>query len=106
MEFEKFYGSVSFKNILQTGIKKKRYGFVLSDRHIARSGTLVINNKQEIRGYITSGCFSPTLNKSICMGFINTNCKKKENLYVNIRSNFIKINKINLPFVQHKYKNK
>lgn len=106
MEFEKFYGSVSFKNILQIGIKKKRYGFVLSDRHIARSGTLVSNNKQEIRGYITSGCFSPTLNKSICMGFINTNCKEKENLYVNIRSNFIKINKINLPFVQHKYKNK
>ena len=106
MELEKFYGSVSFKNILKTGIKKKRCGFVLSDRHIARSGTLISNNKREIRGYITSGCFSPTLNKSICMGFINTNCKEKENLYVNIRSNFIKINKINLPFVQHKYKNK
>ena len=94
-----------FKNILKNGPKIRRYGFIITEKYIARNGAKVKNESGVIRGYISSGCFSPTLNKSICMGFIDSQWDKTEELFVKIRNKLIKIKKIDLPFVKHKYHN-
>ena len=105
MKLGNFCGANLFKNILKNGPKIRRYGFIITEKYIARNGAKVKNESGVIRGYISSGCFSPTLNKSICMGFIDSQWDKTEELFVKIRNKLIKIKKIDLPFVKHKYHN-
>ena len=65
--------------------------------------TLHNNEKKEI-GYITSGCFSPVLKKSIGMGYIDNSANNLDKLYVKVRGDFeeVIINKI--PFIKKNYK--
>lgn len=70
------------------------------DEGIAREGACIYLNNQEV-GRVTSGSFSPSLNKAIALGLI-----KKEayflihdNLFVDIRGNKVKAKKVNIPFV-------
>ncbi|TWT47001.1 Aminomethyltransferase [Thalassoglobus neptunius] len=48
----------------------KRIGVVLSGRRIAREGATLLVDSEEV-GKVTSGTFSPTLQKSIAMGYID-----------------------------------
>lgn len=106
MQLENFYGARSIKNNILNRPFLKRYGFKINEKCIARHGMEVKNNLGIKRGYITSGCFSPTLDKSICMGLINSKWDEKEELFVSIRKKIVKITKVDLPFVEHKYHNK
>ncbi|MGE0605620.1 MAG: glycine cleavage system aminomethyltransferase GcvT [Pirellulales bacterium] len=47
----------------------RRVGLVLNGKRIAREGAEVLANGQKI-GHVTSGTFSPTLEKSIAMGYL------------------------------------
>jgi aminomethyltransferase len=60
-------------------------------------------NKEEI-GFITSGCYSPILKKSIGIGYINklSNISKKK--YVNVRDKYEEIKLEKIPFVKKNYK--
>ena len=40
------------------------------------------------------------------MGLINSKWDEKEELFVSIRKKIVKITKVDLPFVEHKYHNK
>ena len=106
MHLENFYGARSIKNNILNRPFLKRYGFKINEKCIARHGMEVKNNLGIKRGYITSGCFSPTLDKSICMGLIDSKWDEKEELFVSIRKKIVKITKVDLPFVEHKYHNK
>ena len=61
--------------------------------------TLFDNNNNEI-GKITSGCFSPNLNKSIAIGYIKSEFNTDNPIFCEIRKKLelVKIN--NLPFVK------
>ena len=61
------------------------------------------NNNNEI-GKITSGCFSPNLNKSIAIGYIKSEFNTDNPIFCEIRKKLelVKIN--NLPFVKKNYK--
>ena len=59
----------SFKN---SGIGSKLVGIEMTGRGIARHGYKVLNGGKEI-GIVTSGTFSPTLNKAIGLAFIDIN---------------------------------
>lgn len=50
----------------------KRIGLELAGKRIAREGTLVFAGDEQI-GRITSGTYSPTLEKSIAMAYVSTN---------------------------------
>jgi len=103
LESENFYGANLIKKELITGSSRKRYGFLVENRYIARNGNLIVDSNGKNIGYITSGCYSPTLKKSICMGLVNTMCAENQDLFVNIRNRNIKVFKTTLPFVKHKY---
>ena len=50
--------------------RPKRVGLELAGRRIAREGSAVYLGNREV-GRVTSGTFSPTLEKAIAMGYVN-----------------------------------
>ena len=66
-----FVGKSIIADNANTENSVKRVGVELSGRRIAREGALLVNNDQQV-GHVTSGTFSPTLQKSIAMGYIES----------------------------------
>jgi aminomethyltransferase len=67
---KEFIGSAVLKAQKNSGIKKKLAGLEMTGRGIARHGYKVFDREKEI-GVVTSGTFSPTLNKAIGLAFID-----------------------------------
>ncbi len=65
-----FLGKKALETIKNGGIHKERVGLELSGKRIAREGSALFCDGREI-GQVTSGTFSPTLQKPIAMGYID-----------------------------------
>lgn len=65
-----FTGKSALASIRDRGIQKKLAGFVMTGRGIARHNYKVLIGDREI-GIVTSGTFSPTLNKAIGLAFVD-----------------------------------
>lgn len=64
-----FIGSEALSTVKANGFTRKRVGLVLAGRRIAREH-LHIHSGERLIGEVTSGTFSPTLEKSIAMAFV------------------------------------
>lgn len=64
-----FVGKQSLLAIKAAGISQRRVGLLLTGKRIAREGSTVFLADREI-GKVTSGTFSPTLEKSIAMAYV------------------------------------
>ena len=83
----------------ENGIKRKRVGFEMLDRGIARNGYTILNKNDEKIGFVTSGTMSPSLQKSIGMGYVNSEYAKRDTeLYIQIRNKKLKALVVKLPF--------
>lgn len=83
----------------QNGVHRKRVGFEMLDRGIARNGYTILNEKYEEIGFVTSGTMSPSLQKSIGMGYVNSEYAKSDTkLYIHIRNKKLKAQVVKLPF--------
>jgi aminomethyltransferase len=67
-----FIGVQRLREIQKTGPARKLVGLELEGRRIARQGTS-IRLGETIVGEVSSGTFSPTLQKSIAMAFVDAN---------------------------------
>jgi aminomethyltransferase len=65
-----FIGVAPLRQIAEAGPKRKLVGLELADRRIARHGASVLQNGKPV-GEVTSGTFSPTLQKSIAMAYVD-----------------------------------
>jgi aminomethyltransferase len=65
-----FIGKPALIRAREKGISKKLVGAVMTGRGIARHGYKVLCGSEEI-GEVTSGTYSPTLNKAIALTFVN-----------------------------------
>jgi aminomethyltransferase len=65
-----FIGKLPLLAVKEKGISKKLVGIEMTGRGIARHGYKVLNGGKEI-GIVTSGTFSPTLNKAIGLAFVD-----------------------------------
>lgn len=65
-----FIGKEALVTIQQQGVARKLVGFVLPDKRIARHGYQIFDGASSV-GYVTSGGFSPTLQKSIGLGYVS-----------------------------------
>ncbi len=99
-----------FQIILNQSIKgasKKRVGVKIKSKSILRSHMQIYSENEKIIGKITSGGFSPTLNTSIGIAYIDRNFfKKSDKLYCLIRNHREEIELTKLPFVKHNYRRK
>jgi aminomethyltransferase len=53
----------------EEGLKRKRIGFILIDEGIARADYPIVSNGEKI-GWVSSGTYSPSLDKSIGCGYV------------------------------------
>lgn len=68
---KEFIGAAALKKIFTEGPKRKLTGLVLEGKRIARQGSKIYLNDREV-GEVTSGTLSPTLDKSIAMGYVDS----------------------------------
>ena len=86
---------------------KKRVGFRLLDKGIAREGAEIRTVRDEPIGIVTSGTFSPTLKQSIGQGYVPIDyAKEGTQLLVHVRGHNILAEITAMPFVQPKVKKK
>tara|TARA_R100000501_G_scaffold2532_1_gene6087 strand:- start:68 stop:1297 length:1230 start_codon:yes stop_codon:yes gene_type:complete len=85
------------------GPAQKRVGISIDGRMPAREGALVYSGDTQV-GRITSGGFSPTLERPIAMGYVDTALAAEgTELEVEVRKKRLPATVASLPFVPHRY---
>ncbi len=97
-----FIGKEALLKIKQDGVQKKRVGLELHSRRIAREGYPILLKDQQV-GVVTSGTFSPTLQKSIAMGYVPAPISAPQILLsVDVRGSKVDAEIVPLPFYKRK----
>ena len=78
------------------GSRKKLLGFELEGRNIARQGYAVMRGDAMV-GKVTSGTWSPTLKKSLCMAYVDAD-SVDANLAIQVRTAAIPARRVPIPF--------
>ena len=98
---KEFVNSANLKAEKEAGIKKKLVGFEIIDRGIARHDYEIVDAEGNKIGRVTSGTQSPTLKKSIGLGYVdNAFAKEGTEIFINIRNQSIKAKVVKPPFVK------
>ena len=98
---KRFINSDNLKAQQDNGPSKKLVGLELIDRGIARKDYEIYNLHNEKVGNITSGTMSPTLSKSIALGYVKTKYSNiGVELYIKVRNKLIKSLIVDVPFVK------
>lgn len=95
-----FVGREPIVSMLQSGPRRKLVGFVSPDRLVPRQGYPIVADGQQV-GVVTSGTFSPSLQQSIGMGYVETaSAKPGTSLNVRVRDREVPVNVVSLPFLK------
>jgi aminomethyltransferase len=93
-----FVGRDALQKIADAGPARQRVGLELEGRRIAREGTPVVLGGQTV-GHVTSGTFSPTLQKLLAMAFVDTALAQPgTHLAVDLRGTQVPARVVDLPF--------
>jgi aminomethyltransferase len=96
----RFIGQDALQAIAKAGVKRTLVGLGLEGRRSARQG-MEIRSGGEVVGRVTSGCLSPTLDRPIAMGFVETPLAKAgQALEVDLRGTLVPATVEPLPFVK------
>ena len=88
------------KSALANAKPKYKLVKLLVEKGIPRQGAKILNDAGEIIGKITSGTFSPTIQRGISLGLIrNSNKVAEGDLLIEIRSKKYPASKINKNFL-------
>lgn len=93
-----FVGKTAIIELEKSASKRYEYGVVLKDKGIAREGYEVMNDQQTI-GFVTSGTFSPSLNKAIALVLVDRPMRRGDLVEIKIRQNLAKAEVVALPFL-------
>jgi aminomethyltransferase len=98
---KKFINSDSLFAQKQAGLNRKMIGFELLEKGIPRSHYELCDADGNKIGEVSSGSISPTLQKGIGMGYIQTNYSKVGTLiFVKIREKLLQAQVVKMPFVK------
>lgn len=93
-----FAGKPALTALRDRGVSNKLVGLEMTGRGIARHGYKVYSGGREI-GTVTSGTFSPTLNKAIALAFVDLNFSAPDTeTNVSIRETLAPAKIVNIPF--------
>lgn len=99
---KEFVGKTALMARKNSGIGNKLVGIEMTGRGIARHGYKVFHDQREI-GIITSGTFSPTLNKAIGLAFVDMAYSAPDTeITVAIRDTMTPAKIVKLPFYKRK----
>lgn len=90
------------KNLLaqkEAGVKRKLVGFEMIERGIPRHDYKIVNADGTEIGTVTSGTQSPSLQKAIGLGYVNTEYSKEgTDIYISIRDQKVLAKTVKYPF--------
>ena len=93
-----FIGKEALLTQKEKGVRRKIIGLVLKGKSIARHGYKVFKDGKEI-GNVTSGNYSPTLEKSIALAIVRSgSVKNGDEVEVEVRGRKVKAEVVKLPF--------
>ena len=99
-----FPGFEIIKKQLASGTDRVRAGIQVDGRVPARQGTPVCDLTDEVTGDITSGCFGPSANAPVAMGYVaKAMAEPGTKLLLTIRGKQYPATVATLPFVPHRY---
>jgi aminomethyltransferase len=94
-----FRGRAALETENQRGIARRLRGLLLEGRHIPRAGYAVLRDGAVV-GTVTSGNFSPTLERGIALAFVPPDVVAGDELVVDIRGRDAAATVAELPFVR------
>ena len=101
-----FIGHAALMERIASGPVRRRVGLLLDGRQPAREGATLLSGDREV-GTVTSGGFSPTLERPIAMGYVTTDLAATGTaLEVEVRNKRLAAQVCALPFVPHRYHRK
>jgi aminomethyltransferase len=96
-----FVNSENLKAEKEKGTAQKLVGFEMIERGIPRHDYEIVDAEGNIIGRVTSGTQSPTLKKSIGLGYVNTEFSKAgSEIFIHIRNQKLKAEVKKAPFVK------
>ncbi len=107
MKEKDFIGKESISRVLKEGISRKRVGFIMEERSFSRKGYLIYARGQEndIIGEVTSGTYSPALDKFIGMAYVNMDfAKPGTSINIKIRNKLYLARVKSFPFIKTEVK--
>lgn len=108
VKFDKgdFIGKEALLKVKEEKPKRKLVGMILEGRNIARHGYKIFKDGEEV-GFVTSGGYSPTLEKSIALGYVKVPYNKKgTELEIEVRKKTVKAEVVKLPFYRGSVKSR
>jgi aminomethyltransferase len=98
LEAADFVGRDALRNIAASPTGKVRVGLELEGKRIAREGAEIFSSDQSV-GEVTSGTFSPTLQKAIAMGYVDASISETGSEFeIDIRGKRHAAKVVDLPF--------
>lgn len=95
---DQFIGKSALSKVKEDGLRRKITGFEMTDQGIARGGFSVYHADAKI-GFVTSGTFSPTLNKPIGLALVDAeHSRAGSEFFVEIRQKKKKARVVQTPF--------
>ena len=99
-----FHGAERILQEREKGSAAKRVGLVIEGRQPVREGAAVIGDKGDTIGKVTSGGFSPTLQKPIAMAYVPSELSESGTLItIEQRGKLFKATVTPMPFVPQNY---
>lgn len=92
-----FIGKEALLKQTENGCSRKIIGFEMEERGIPREGYRIFSNGHQI-GFVTSGTFSPSLEKGIGIGLVDIDSNLSTDYKIEIRGEKKKVEVINFPF--------
>ncbi|MFN3691873.1 MAG: glycine cleavage system aminomethyltransferase GcvT [Fervidobacterium sp.] len=107
VKFEKgdFYGKEPLLKQKEEGLKRRLRGLILEGKAVPRHEMEVYKDGQKI-GHITSGTFSPTLEKPIAFAIVDNNIKLGDKVTVLIRDKHFEATIVKTPFYRGSVRSK
>ena len=102
-----FAGAAVIESELVNRPERARIGLIIEDKAPAREGAEIQDKKGNAIGVVTSGGFSPTLNKPIAMGYVERRFAEiGTELNLMVRGRALPAQVAQMPFVPHRYVHK
>jgi aminomethyltransferase len=94
-----FIGKEILENQKAEGIERKLVGFEMIEKGIPRRGYMIKDFADEPIGVVTSGTQSPSLNKAIGMGYVQSAFTAVDSqIYIKVRDKLLEAKVVKIPF--------
>ncbi|MCK5811887.1 MAG: glycine cleavage system aminomethyltransferase GcvT [Clostridiales bacterium] len=104
-EKDKFIGKDKIVKQIEEKPKRRLVGFEMIDKGIARSEYTVLDEEGNKIGFVTSGSFSPSLQKNLGLALVERSYRKRDTLiYIEVRNKIKQAKVVKKPFYKKKYK--